>query len=73
MALCGFNCQLKLHCKVQSILTVQKLSTPIKGIESLIKSDDPVRYQVGSSALGSPEENASALKCGPQKGGVATY
>ncbi|XVF74085.1 hypothetical protein PTKIN_Ptkin13bG0032500 [Pterospermum kingtungense] len=33
-----------------SILTVQQLSTPIKGIESLIKSDDPVGYQVGSFA-----------------------
>ena len=71
-----------------SILTVQQLSSPIKGIESLITSDEPVGYQVGSFAehylseelnisrsrlvaLGSPEEYASALKLGPEKGGVA--
>ncbi|XVE69579.1 hypothetical protein DITRI_Ditri10aG0002500 [Diplodiscus trichospermus] len=71
-----------------SILTVQQLSSPIKGIESLITSDEPVGYQVGSFAehyltdelnisrsrlvaLGSPEEYASALKRGPEKGGVA--
>lgn len=33
-----------------SILTVQQLSSPIKGIESLITSDEPVGYQVGSFA-----------------------
>ncbi|OMO51259.1 GPCR, family 3 [Corchorus olitorius] len=33
-----------------SILTVQQLSSPIKGIESLIHSDDPIGYQVGSFA-----------------------
>lgn len=71
-----------------SILTVQQLSSPIKGIENLITSDEPVGYQVGSFAehylseelnisrsrlvpLGSPEEYASALKLGPEKGGVA--
>ncbi|MCL7023811.1 hypothetical protein MKW94_000673, partial [Papaver nudicaule] len=33
-----------------SILTVQQLSSPIKGIESLITSKDPIGYQVGSFA-----------------------
>ncbi|XP_077219894.1 glutamate receptor 3.3-like [Tasmannia lanceolata] len=33
-----------------SILTVQQLSSPIKGIESLINSDEPIGYQVGSFA-----------------------
>ncbi|XP_020535379.1 glutamate receptor 3.3 isoform X2 [Jatropha curcas] len=33
-----------------SILTVQQLSSPIKGIESLKESDDPIGYQVGSFA-----------------------
>ena len=33
-----------------SILTVQQLSSPIKGIESLITSDKPIGYQVGSFA-----------------------
>ena len=33
-----------------SILTVQQLSSPIKGIESLVKSDEPIGYQVGSFA-----------------------
>lgn len=33
-----------------SILTVQKLSYPVKGIETLIKNDDPIGYQVGSYA-----------------------
>ncbi|KAK6245702.1 hypothetical protein SCA6_008792 [Theobroma cacao] len=71
-----------------SILTVQQLSSPIKGIDSLIKSDEPIGFQVGSFAehylsqelnisrsrlvaLGSPEAYASALKLGPEKGGVA--
>uniref|UniRef100_A0A5B6ZS34 Glutamate receptor n=1 Tax=Davidia involucrata TaxID=16924 RepID=A0A5B6ZS34_DAVIN len=31
-----------------SILTVQQLSSPIKGIESLITSNDPIGYQQGS-------------------------
>ncbi|KAI4374870.1 hypothetical protein MLD38_012812 [Melastoma candidum] len=31
-----------------SILTVQQLSSPIKGIESLRTGDDPIGYQVGS-------------------------
>ncbi|KAF5740967.1 Glutamate receptor 3.3 isoform 1 [Tripterygium wilfordii] len=70
-----------------SILTVQQLASPIKGIESLKKGDEPIGYQVGSFAehylseelgisksrlkpLGSPEEYASALKLGPNKGGV---
>lgn len=33
-----------------SILTVQKLSSHIKGIESLKNSDEPIGYQVGSFA-----------------------
>lgn len=33
-----------------SILTVQQLSSPIKGLEELIKSDGPVGYQMGSFA-----------------------
>lgn len=33
-----------------SILTVQKLSSPVKGIESLRESDDPIGYQMGSFA-----------------------
>ncbi|XXG39209.1 hypothetical protein AAC387_Pa01g0228 [Persea americana] len=33
-----------------SILTVQQLSSPISGIDSLIKSDVPVGFQVGSFA-----------------------
>ncbi|KAF4380244.1 hypothetical protein CsatB_002426 [Cannabis sativa] len=33
-----------------SILTVQQLASPIKGIESLISGDDPIGYQQGSFA-----------------------
>lgn len=33
-----------------SILTVQQLSSPIKGIDSLIKSDVPIGFQEGSFA-----------------------
>ncbi|GAB4847636.1 hypothetical protein Ancab_026697 [Ancistrocladus abbreviatus] len=33
-----------------SILTVQQLSSPLKGIESLMTSDDPIGYQQGSFA-----------------------
>ncbi|KAM6543414.1 hypothetical protein CsatB_007861 [Cannabis sativa] len=33
-----------------SILTVQQLSSPIKGIESLKSTDEPIGYQVGSFA-----------------------
>uniref|UniRef100_A0A1J3H3D2 Glutamate receptor n=2 Tax=Noccaea caerulescens TaxID=107243 RepID=A0A1J3H3D2_NOCCA len=33
-----------------SILTVQQLSSPIKGIDSLREMDDPIGYQVGSFA-----------------------
>ncbi|KAK1322028.1 Glutamate receptor 3.1 [Acorus calamus] len=33
-----------------SILTVQQLSSPIKGIDSLISSHEPIGYQVGSFA-----------------------
>jgi hypothetical protein len=33
-----------------SILTVQQLSSPIKGIETLINSNDPIGYQQGSYA-----------------------
>lgn len=70
-----------------SILTVQKLSSPVKGIESLKKSDEPIGYQVGSFTehyleelgisksrlvpLGSPEEYAMKLQQGPENGGVA--
>jgi ionotropic glutamate receptor len=67
---------------------VQQLNSPIKGIETLKQSKDPIGFQVGSFAenyltdeigieksrlvpLGSPEEFASALEKGPQKGGVA--
>ncbi|XP_075650001.1 glutamate receptor 3.3 [Castanea sativa] len=69
-----------------SILTVQQLSSPIKGIESLKEGDEPIGYQVGSFAehyleelgisksrlveLGSPEAYAQALQNGPKKGGV---
>ncbi|CAM8992696.1 unnamed protein product [Rhodiola kirilowii] len=34
-----------------SILTVQHLASPIKGIEDLIKSNEPIGYQHGSFAL----------------------
>ncbi|TMX04156.1 hypothetical protein EJD97_011454 [Solanum chilense] len=70
-----------------SILTVQQLYSPIKGIESLKETDEPIGYQVGSFAeryleeigipksrlvpLGSPEEYATALQRGPANGGVA--
>jgi ionotropic glutamate receptor len=70
-----------------SILTVQQLSSHIKGIDSLKNSDERIGYQVGSFtehyleelgisksrlvALGSPEAYASALQLGPKKGGVA--
>lgn len=33
-----------------SILTVQQLSSPIKGIETLMKTDAPIGYQEGSFA-----------------------
>lgn len=33
-----------------SILTVQQLSSPIKGIDTLIASDEPIGFQVGSFA-----------------------
>lgn len=68
-----------------SILTVQQLFSPIKGIESLKKSEEPIGYQVGSFAehylvelgipesrlvaLGSPEAYANALLLGPKKKG----
>uniref|UniRef100_A0A0D9W8P0 Ionotropic glutamate receptor C-terminal domain-containing protein n=1 Tax=Leersia perrieri TaxID=77586 RepID=A0A0D9W8P0_9ORYZ len=35
-----------------SILTVQQLTSPITGIDSLITSDDPIGFQVGSFAEG---------------------
>lgn len=35
---------------LSSILTVQQLSTSVKGIESLITNDWPIGYQVGSFA-----------------------
>ncbi|CAK9153899.1 unnamed protein product [Ilex paraguariensis] len=33
-----------------SILTVQQLSSPVKGIDSLITSNEPIGYQIGSFA-----------------------
>ncbi|KAK8567451.1 hypothetical protein V6N13_105416 [Hibiscus sabdariffa] len=71
-----------------SILTVQQLSSPITGIDSLIASSWPIGYQVGSFAYGylsdtlnihksrlvklhSPEEYETALRLGPDNGGVA--
>ncbi|XVF85662.1 hypothetical protein PTKIN_Ptkin17bG0134300 [Pterospermum kingtungense] len=71
-----------------SILTVQQLSSPITGIDSLIANTWPIGYQVGSFAydylsdnlnihrsrlveLHSPEEYESALRLGPDNGGVA--
>lgn len=52
-----------------SILTAQQLSSPIKGIESLLKGDDPIGYQQGSFArdylveqLGIQESRLVALK-----------
>ena len=51
-----------------SILTVQHLSSPVKGIESLKSSDEPIGYQVGSFAehylseeLGIPKNRLIAL------------
>ncbi|KAK9071871.1 hypothetical protein SSX86_008301 [Deinandra increscens subsp. villosa] len=51
-----------------SILTVQQLSSPIKGIDSLRKSSDRIGYQVGSFAerylvdeIGIPESRLVAL------------
>lgn len=51
-----------------SILTVQQLSSPIKGIDSLIASNDPIGFQVGSFAenymveeLGIPRSRLKAL------------
>lgn len=40
-----------------SILTVQQLSSPIMGIDSLIASDLPIGYQVGSFAYTYLAEN----------------
>lgn len=71
-----------------SILTVQQMYSPIKGVETLKKLNEPIGYQVGSFAqhylseeigidasmlkpLGSPEEYATKLELGPEKGGVA--
>uniref|UniRef100_A0A0A9CXR6 Glutamate receptor n=1 Tax=Arundo donax TaxID=35708 RepID=A0A0A9CXR6_ARUDO len=70
-----------------SILTVQQLSTGIKGLDSLLSSDLPIGYQVGSFAksymmqeLGVPESRlrelaiddyATNLQQGPANGGVA--
>lgn len=51
-----------------SILTVQQLYSPIKGIESLKHSDEPIGYQVGSFAenylieeMGIPKSRLVAL------------
>ncbi|PUZ68153.1 hypothetical protein GQ55_2G002300 [Panicum hallii var. hallii] len=70
-----------------SILTVQQLSTGIQGLDSLLSSNDPIGYQVGSFArsymmeeLGVPasrlrelaiDEYADSLQRGPSNGGVA--
>ncbi|XP_062187010.1 glutamate receptor 3.4-like [Phragmites australis] len=70
-----------------SILTVQQLSTGIQGLDSLLSSDQPIGYQVGSFAksymmqeLGVPESRlrelaidnyAASLQRGPSNGGVA--
>ncbi|CAD6221787.1 unnamed protein product [Miscanthus lutarioriparius] len=70
-----------------SILTVQQLSTGIQGLDSLLSSNDPIGYQVGSFArsymmeeLGVPasrlrelaiDDYADSLQRGPSNGGVA--
>ncbi|KAL4320322.1 hypothetical protein GQ457_18G024100 [Hibiscus cannabinus] len=71
-----------------SILTVQQLSSPVTGIDSLIANRWPIGYQVGSFAYGylsetlsihtsrlvklhTPEEYETALRLGPDHGGVA--
>ncbi|CAN6463990.1 unnamed protein product [Victoria cruziana] len=70
-----------------SILTVQQLTSPITGIDSLLSSSEPIGFQVGSFArnylielgvkksrlieLGTPEAYAAALEKGPANGGVA--
>lgn len=52
-----------------SILTVQQLSSPVQGIESLVASNDPIGYQEGSFAqsylhdeLGVPESRLIPLR-----------
>ncbi|CAL5092211.1 unnamed protein product [Urochloa decumbens] len=70
-----------------SILTVQQLSTGIQGLDSLLSSNEPIGYQVGSFArsylmdeLGVPASRlrelaitdyADSLQRGPANGGVA--
>lgn len=70
-----------------SILTVQKLSTTVEGIDSLITSNELIGFQVGSFAENymveelrisrsrlkalSPGEYAKALELGSDNGGVA--
>ncbi|KAL6880353.1 hypothetical protein ACP4OV_011918 [Aristida adscensionis] len=70
-----------------SILTVQQLATGVQGLDSLLASDEPIGYQVGSFAraylmreLGVPESRlrelaiddyAASLQRGPANGGVA--
>jgi ionotropic glutamate receptor len=70
-----------------SILTVQQLSTGIQGLDTLLSSNDPIGYQVGSFArgylmeeLGVPaarlrelaiDQYADSLLRGPGGGGVA--
>ncbi|CAL5077485.1 unnamed protein product [Urochloa decumbens] len=70
-----------------SILTVQQLSTGIQGLDSLLSSNQPIGYQVGSFArsylmdeLGVPASRlrelaitdyAGSLQRGPANGGVA--
>ncbi|CAM0151661.1 unnamed protein product [Urochloa decumbens] len=70
-----------------SILTVQQLSTGIQGLDSLLSSNEPIGYQVGSFArsylmdeLGVPASRlrelaitdyADSLQRGPGNGGVA--
>lgn len=45
-----------------SILTVQQLSSPIKGIDTLISSNDRIGYQVGSFAENYLNEELSISK-----------
>ncbi|KAG5529957.1 hypothetical protein RHGRI_030358 [Rhododendron griersonianum] len=44
------SCEYSYTASLTSILTVQRLSSPIKGIESLRTSNDPIGYQQGSFA-----------------------
>ncbi|QCE11393.1 glutamate receptor [Vigna unguiculata] len=78
------------RASLTSILTVQQLSSLVKGIDSLINSKEPIGYLQGSFTrtylieeigidesrlvpLKTPEETATTLKNGPQKGGGSAY